>query len=126
MHLYHNAPRLISQNGGGGGLIVRMSINGTPVLIFSLCGGRQPGSRVLINSTGYPAPSELLSALSTDLRVITTPGELSTTYSLYSSTVSFSVANIALRVKLVESAFLKSGNTLSIKSLFSGNSVCGL
>ena len=56
--------------GGGGELIVRMSINGTPVLIFSLCGGRQPGSRVLRNSTGYLAPSELLSALSTDLRVI--------------------------------------------------------
>ena len=53
---------------------MRMSINGTPVLIFSLCGGRQPGSRVLRNSTGYLAPSELLSALSTDSRVITTPG----------------------------------------------------
>ena len=95
-----------------------MSINGTPVLIFNLCGGRQPGSRVLRNSTGYLAPSELLSALSTDLRVITTPGELTTTYSLYSSTVSFSVANIALRVKLVESAFLKFGNTLQSSHSF--------
>ena len=81
MHLYHNAPRVPLVKMGGG-LIVRMSINGTPVLIFSLCGGRQPRSRVLRNSTGYLAPSELLSALSTDLRVITTPGELTTAYVL--------------------------------------------